>query len=139
MTYPMPRRRRTGSEAVVARPWTSTSPEVGKSRPLTIFSAVVLPEPLRPSSTTVSPGSMASERRDRISRPPIRYETSRNSTIALIGRRSFRQEQRFDERPLGVGPLAERSEPGRFRPSRHFPGAQLAAGFGPDGLALVDF
>ena len=42
----------------VVLPSTSTSPEVGSIMPLIRRSAVVLPEPLRPSSTSVSPGSI---------------------------------------------------------------------------------
>ena len=40
---------------MVARPSTKTSPEVGISSAFTILSAVVFPEPLRPSRTRVLP------------------------------------------------------------------------------------
>ena len=41
----------------VDRPLTNTSPDVGRSIPLVSFSAVLFPDPLRPSSTKVSPAS----------------------------------------------------------------------------------
>ncbi len=42
------------------RPSTSTSPAIGRWNPATIFSSVVLPQPLGPSSDTSSPGRMSS-------------------------------------------------------------------------------
>ncbi len=46
--------------------------EVGNSSPFSIFSAVVFPEPLRPSSTSVRPGSMRKFRLSRMRLPPMR-------------------------------------------------------------------
>ena len=37
MTYPMPRRKRIGSQSVVARPFTRTSPEVGSKQAIDQF------------------------------------------------------------------------------------------------------
>ena len=48
--------KRMGSHSRVDLPFTRTSPRVGNSIPLVILSAVVLPDPLRPSNTNVSPG-----------------------------------------------------------------------------------
>src|SRR2546427_7358155 len=53
----MPRRSRVASSACVGRPAIRISPAVGSSRRLISLRAVVLPEPLRPSSTSVSPGA----------------------------------------------------------------------------------
>ena len=57
----MLRRSSMRSQSVVARCSTSTWPEVGNSRPFTILSAVVFPEPLRPSSTSVRPARRGSQ------------------------------------------------------------------------------
>ena len=51
----MRRRSRMGSHSADDLPSNQISPEVGCTRPFTAFKRVVLPEPLRPSSTTVSP------------------------------------------------------------------------------------
>ncbi len=53
----LPRVRR---QAVMLRPPTSTSPAIGRWNPATIFSSVVLPQPLGPSSDTSSPGRISS-------------------------------------------------------------------------------
>src|SRR4051794_11722764 len=53
----MPRRKRMGSQEVVGRPFTRTSPELGSCRRFTSLREVVLPDPLRPSRTNVSPCS----------------------------------------------------------------------------------
>ena len=74
---------RMGSHSTLARPSMSTWPRVGRSMPLVIFSAVVLPEPLRPSRTRVSPASTAKLTPASIGRPPISYDTSRNSTTLM--------------------------------------------------------
>src|SRR5437773_1273785 len=51
----MRRRKRVDSSAAARCPATSTSPAVGSSSRLMSFSVVVLPDPLRPSKTRVSP------------------------------------------------------------------------------------
>jgi len=61
MTYPIPRRRRMGSQSEVARPWTRTWPEAGSRRRLISFNSVVLPLPLRPRRTRVSLGATVSD------------------------------------------------------------------------------
>jgi hypothetical protein len=43
--------------------------------PLVILSAVVFPDPLRPSSTSVSPASTEKFTPDKIVLPPIAYDT----------------------------------------------------------------
>ena len=48
-------------EGRTASPFTRTSPEVGRRRAETISMAVVLPEPLGPTSTTISPGCTTKE------------------------------------------------------------------------------
>src|SRR5512135_2855224 len=73
-------RRRMVSHAVVARPSTSTSPSVGSRSRLISFSVVVLPEPLRPSNTRVSPRRTCKHRLVRRARPPLRrYPASQHS------------------------------------------------------------
>ena len=47
-------------------PSIETSPALGRSKPFTIFKAVVLPDPLRPRSTRVSPASTSKLRSCRI-------------------------------------------------------------------------
>ena len=77
-----------GSHAAVGVPSTSTSPEVGVSSRFTILSAVVFPEPLRPSSTSVSPLSTEKVSARRMSEGPwargTEYPAPRNSTMALM-------------------------------------------------------
>src|SRR2546427_3845166 len=51
----MRRRSRVGSRPAARSPATSTSPAVGSSKRLMSFRVVVLPDPLRPSRTRVSP------------------------------------------------------------------------------------
>src|SRR5437762_1424597 len=111
----MLRRSRMRSHAVVGRPCTITSPLVGKSRPFTILRAVVLPEPLRPSNTRISPELTCKLSRSSIRLPPIVYETSRNSTT-FIGRtglqrvHSVRDPQTLGKRPFLIHPLRLDSE-----------------------------
>src|SRR5205823_8824020 len=61
MTYPMRRRKRVAARSRARAPAIRTSPVVGSSRRLMSFSVVVLPDPLRPSSTTVSPAPTVKE------------------------------------------------------------------------------
>src|SRR5687767_5210158 len=85
MTYPVRRLRPIGSQRVVGLSSIKTSPALGKSRAFTIFKAVVLPEPLRPRSTSVSPASTSKLRLQRISFCPIRVATCRKETRGLMG------------------------------------------------------
>src|ERR1700730_16773891 len=82
---------RIGSHCRVVRPSTRTWPAVGNSIPLVILSAVVLPDPLRPSSTRVSPASTEKLTPDNTTRPAISYDTFRNSTSGIFYKR-FRIE-----------------------------------------------
>ena len=52
----MPRRSSVTSMVATSRPSISTWPLVGSTRRLTILSEVVLPQPLGPTSTQISPG-----------------------------------------------------------------------------------
>src|SRR5688572_12555529 len=71
-----------GSHAPVEIPSTLTSPEVGASRRLIIFMVVVLPEPLRPRSTSVSPRAIVRLRSARSFFPsPISKLTFSNSIV----------------------------------------------------------
>src|SRR5258708_7539896 len=83
MTYPMLRRKRIGSHSAVRRPLTRTSPAVGNSSRLISFKVVVLPEPLRPSSTRVSPCLTESTRSCSNGRPFRRKEAWSNSMAEL--------------------------------------------------------
>src|ERR1700722_19585874 len=76
------RRRRITSQLPAGRPSTMTSPLLGVSKRLISLSVVVLPEPLRPSRTRVSPRCTSSLRSWRSSRPPspfTLYAALRNS------------------------------------------------------------
>lgn len=53
---------------VICRPLTVTKPEVGRTRPFTVRSRVVLPEPERPSRAVVVPGSSVRETSSRMGR-----------------------------------------------------------------------
>src|SRR3982751_3729557 len=50
------RARASGRAAVMSLPSKLTRPDRGRSRPMTLFSSVVLPTPLRPIRQTSSPG-----------------------------------------------------------------------------------
>ena len=71
MTYPMRRRNRIGSQFVVFFPSTNTPPDVGSRSRLISLSVVVLPDPLLPRSTTVSPDSIEKEMFSTRARPLI--------------------------------------------------------------------
>src|SRR5713101_3948419 len=77
-----------GSQSEVRRPSTRTSPAVGSSNRLISLSVVVLPEPLRPSKTNVSPRSTCRFTSESSARPcelpscpppSRRYHTPRHS------------------------------------------------------------
>jgi hypothetical protein len=55
----------------VDRPSTRTCPDVGNNIPLVNFKAVLLPDPLRPSKTKVSPASTERFTWDKIFLPEI--------------------------------------------------------------------
>src|SRR5262245_64803860 len=74
MTYPIRRLSRIKSQAVVGVPSIKTVPARGSSKPFTSFKAVVLPDPLRPRSTRVSPASTSKLRSYRIAFWPMRAE-----------------------------------------------------------------
>src|SRR5580698_9590164 len=80
----MLRRRRIGSHLAVERPLTRTSPSLGVRRPLISLRVVVLPEPLRPSNTTVSPLFTTSDRFSRRGRPLRLKETRSNSMAGVL-------------------------------------------------------
>src|ERR1022692_4752832 len=132
----MRRFSRTGSQRRVGVPSTSTSPALGKSKPFTILSAVVLPEPLRPSSTNVSPASTERVKLFRISRAPMRYDAARNSRTALTRRETrrgrSRGEQAGAEAPAVVKPLRPALEACRGRHLADLPGVELVARLRPD-------
>ena len=62
-------RARCGAQGRTGCPSMLTSPEVGGRRPEIISMAVVLPEPLGPTSTTISPGRTAKETSSRAGAP----------------------------------------------------------------------
>ena len=103
----MLRRRRMGSHTSVERPSTATSPSLGSSRRLISFSVVVLPEPLRPKSTRVSP-RRTSRLKSASSRCAFaaRNETWRNSMTFCGG--TFMDAFRLDRRSARFGPNLRR-------------------------------
>src|SRR3954463_8940522 len=84
----MPRRSRITSTWSLRAPLTRTSPELAETRRFTSFRVVVFPEPLRPSSTSVSPRATRRLTPASTSVPFTRYETSRNSITAIVFPRS---------------------------------------------------
>src|SRR5579859_692758 len=81
----MRRRKRITSTCALDSALTRISPELGVTRRLTSFNVVVLPEPLRPSSTSISPRSTCRLSPDNTCVPPTRYETSTNSMTGPVG------------------------------------------------------
>src|SRR5579863_816562 len=57
----MPRRSGMRSAEATLAPWTRTSPDVGRTRPLTVRSKVVLPLPLRPRMAVMEAPATVSE------------------------------------------------------------------------------
>ncbi len=96
------------SQSVVGRPSTKISPLEGNSRPFTIFSAVVLPEPLRPNKTSVSPGSI---RKLKIVQDQVAADAKTN-VREIPPRHSLRDPEALDERPLAIHPLRPDAETG---------------------------
>src|SRR6516162_3961826 len=66
-------------------PLTRTSPELGVTRRLTSLSVVVLPEPLRPNRTKVSPRFTCRLTRESTGVLSTRKLTSRNSMTGVVG------------------------------------------------------
>src|SRR5215469_13985399 len=88
----MLRRSRIGSQSAVERPCTDTCPLVGSSNRLISFSSVVLPLPLRPSTTSVSPIEMDRETSATSACGEVRptlYVTSRNSMVLWVSVPAF--------------------------------------------------
>ena len=81
-----------------------TSPASGSSSRLTSRRRVVLPEPLRPTSATVSPGAdRRSTRRAAPARPPRLAETSRTGRRSSVRSWRYRTERTgADERGIGA-------------------------------------
>src|SRR6516225_4693663 len=85
MAYPIPRRNSIGSQSCESLFDTNTSPDVATNSRFMSFRQVVLPEPLRPSSISVSPRltcrlSPANSARSVVTR----YSTLRNSIVLLF-------------------------------------------------------
>ena len=82
----MRHRAAAGTSSVTVRPWISTLPRSGRSRPAIRRSVVVLPAPVGPSSTTNSPFAIESERLRTASTAPKLLLTSdkRNFSHAVL-------------------------------------------------------
>ena len=74
------RDRSSGPSATGSRPSTRTDPEVGRLRPSTAYSRVVLPAPLAPTSP-VTPAPTATSRLSRATAAPKRWVSAAVSTI----------------------------------------------------------
>jgi hypothetical protein len=77
----MPMSRRAAGTPLKSRPLMRISPESACSKPATIRSAVVLPQPDGPSSATSSPGAMSSDMLSSARRVPNARVTSRSDTL----------------------------------------------------------
>src|SRR5437879_10624231 len=80
----MRRRRVLTSVLITSTPSMRISPLVGSTRRLTIFRLVVLPQPLGPTSTQMSPAGTSSDRSTTAPCGPYFLLTWRNSTVALV-------------------------------------------------------
>src|ERR1044072_2948948 len=81
----MLRRRCIASHSIVDLPSTRTSPAVGSSKRLMSLSVVVLPDPLRPSKTSVSPRATSKLRSQTRRLSPMLRLTLRNSiTVSRV-------------------------------------------------------
>src|SRR5207245_539340 len=103
----MPRRSRVASSACVSCPATRISPAVGSSRRLISLSVVVLPDPLRPSSTSVSPAATPKDTSATSTRPSGR--TYRPPPAR--GPRPRRAGQRHQEPAIVARALPPHGEP----------------------------
>ena len=79
----MPMSRRFGGTSVTSLPSITTRPEVGRSKPATSRSAVVLPQPDGPSSETNSPVAISRSMPARATTSPNRRCNCFSSTAAM--------------------------------------------------------
>src|SRR5438445_4579257 len=94
------------------RPWISTLPLSGRSRPAIRRSVVVLPAPVGPSSTTNSPFAIESERLRTASTAPKLLLTSTSATSAMPSSRIKRRGQRLSAHRIKQGePIRPQREP----------------------------
>src|SRR3954453_3804953 len=75
--------RSRGATLLTSRSPMKIEPDVIASRPASIRSAVVLPEPDGPTSTTNSPSAISSDRSTTASTAPKRFPTSTKRTPAI--------------------------------------------------------
>src|ERR1700704_6630010 len=81
----MVRRRTMGSQLSTSRPSTITCPLSARTSRLIVLSAVVLPDPLVPRRTRISPSRTESEIRSRAAPPPgNRLVTSSNAAAGEV-------------------------------------------------------
>ena len=80
----MPASRRCAGTPRMDSPSSSTSPESGVSKPASIRSAVVLPQPEGPSRASSSPGWTVRSRPSSAVVAPKLRRSCRNSTVALV-------------------------------------------------------
>jgi hypothetical protein len=64
-------------------PRSRTLPDVGRSRPAMIFSSVLLPAPLGPTTATISPSSIPNVTPPTAGRPPKCFVTASTSSCRL--------------------------------------------------------
>src|SRR4029077_16601955 len=94
-------------------PLTATSPDVGSIKPATRLNMVDLPQPVLPSTATISPGATSNESLSTASRSPrplARWNTLLTSRNRMTGSgmcSPFRSRVRSD-RALGHGAVAQR-------------------------------
>src|SRR3981081_1300332 len=69
---------------MMSTPSISTWPLLGSTRRLTIFKLVVLPQPLGPTRTQISPAGTSSDRSTTAPCGPYCLLTCLNSTVALV-------------------------------------------------------
>src|SRR2546430_179381 len=85
------------------RPWISTLPRSGRSRPAIRRSVVVFPAPVGPSSTTNSPLATYSDSLRTASPPPTPLLTPTSATSAMLPSREEGRLQRRSAHPVEQG------------------------------------
>src|SRR5581483_3966459 len=127
----IPMSRLFGDTCVTSRPSTTTRPSSGRSKPATMRSAVVLPQPDGPSSERNSPSpSLISIPSSAFTVPKSRWRfwSSRNATIVL--------PRRGDDRAPCASLAADEEERQHRRP--RYPEAEQRERAGREALRLVD-
>src|SRR6266545_3776461 len=103
ITIAIPRcRTRWGASPSTRSPASVTVPAEGRSRPPMVFSRVLLPAPLGPTTARISPSSTPNVTPSTAGRPPKRFSTASTASSAMLLLRLERFERLGHQQPLRI-------------------------------------